>query len=85
MARQLLKPRAPEDDLLNREPTEAELQSFRRAARALHKLGKAGFHIYLANDTLNLMVGPSHDSNHCPAQDRVREAITVCRAGGGDW
>lgn len=85
MAGSFIKPDMPKDNLLNREPTEAELKSFRRAAHALNKLGRAGFHIYLANDTLNLMVGPSHDSRHCPAQDRVREAVTVCRAGGGDW
>lgn len=85
MAKQLLRPHMPEDDLLTREPTESELLSFRRAARALDKLGKAGFFIYLSNDTMNLMVGPSHDSRQNPMQERVRESITVCRAGGGDW
>lgn len=85
MATHHIKTHIPSDDFINREPTERELQSFRRAARALDKLGKEGFYVYLSNDTLNLMVGPSHDSRQCPAFDRVRESITICRAGGGDW
>lgn len=70
-----------------REPTEAEISQFRRAARALDKLGRAGLYVYLANDTLNLMTGPSHDGdmNGSARQERIRAEEHVTRSGGGDW
>lgn len=80
-----IKPAMPADDVICREPTDEELAIFRRAARALDGLGRKGFHLYLANDTMNLMVGPSHDSLHQQAQERVRESVTICRSSGGDW
>lgn len=68
-----------------REPTDAERTSFRKAARALAKLGKAGLYIYLEDDTLNLMTGPSHSGGGSPHQERVRESVHVPRGGGGGW
>lgn len=68
-----------------REPTDSEIAAFERAARSLAKLGKAGFWIYLANDSLHLMVGPSHDDHQVQQQDRVRATVTIPQSGGGDW
>lgn len=67
------------------EPTPRERASFVRHAKALAKLGRKGLHIYLAMDSLHLMSGPSHDEKLRPRQDRVRESVTIPRAGGGDW
>lgn len=49
------------------------------------KLSKAGFHLYLANDTMCLMSGPSHDEHQQPRQDRILDTETIPGAGGGDW
>lgn len=68
-----------------REPTPAERRAFLKAARMLAELGRAGLHIYLANDSLNLMAGPSHEGLGIPQPDRVRETVTIPMAGGGDW
>ncbi|MGM4997791.1 hypothetical protein AB8A05_03935 [Tardiphaga sp. 538_B7_N1_4] len=67
------------------EPTPAQIAKFRRAAKSLAELGRAGLFIYLANDTFNLMTGPSHDERQNARADRVRAYVTVPRAGGGDW
>lgn len=67
------------------EPTPAQIAKFRRAAKSLADLGKAGLHIYLANDTFNLMTGPSHDEKQVARPERVRAYVVVPRAGGGDW
>jgi hypothetical protein len=68
-----------------RNPTAAEISKFERAAKALDELGRAGFRLYLANDTLNLMTGPSHDDNGHSQQDRVKAEYSIRGASGGDW
>lgn len=68
-----------------REPTEAEIKKFERAAKAMAKLGESGLYLYLANDTLNLMSGPSHDEKHKPCFGRVMASVRIPNAGGGDW
>lgn len=72
---------------IEREPTQAEIAQFRRAARALDKLGRAGLYVYLANNTLSLMTGPSHggDMSGAARQERIRAEEHVTRSGGGDW
>jgi hypothetical protein len=68
--------------------TPAEIAKFKRAAKALAELGRAGGYLYLANDTLHLMSGPSHDGsgwNSSARQDRVVASVTIPRMGGGDW
>ena len=69
----------------HREPTLVEIAKFRRAARALADLGRSGLYLYLANDTLNLMAGPSHEGSGIAHPERVRFSVTIPRAGGGDW
>lgn len=71
--------------MLENEPTPADCAAFRRAARALARLGAKGLFLYLANDSLHLMSGPSHDDKQCSRQDRIRESVTIPHAGGGDW
>lgn len=70
-----------------REPTKAEVAKFKRACRALDELAREGFHIYLAEDTMHLMVGPSHSDGRCqaPQQHNIRESVRIYGAGGGDW
>lgn len=42
---------------------------------------------YLANDTLNVLSGPSHDdaATPRPRQDRVMASARLKHSGGGDW
>lgn len=68
-----------------REPTPQEIASFKKGAEALAKLGKKGFWIYLAEDSLHLMVCPSHDLQCRPKQDGIRATVRIPQAGGGDW
>lgn len=68
-----------------REPTPAERREFLKVANALAKLGKAGLRMYLAEDSLHLMAGPSHDDNSRPQQQNSRESVYIPGAGGGDW
>jgi hypothetical protein len=68
-----------------REPTPQEIAMFKRACKALDELGRAGFHLYLANDSMHLMVAASHDDNQRPQQDAIRESVIICGSGGGDW
>jgi hypothetical protein len=69
-------------------PTAADRRSFVSAANRLAKLGRKGLYIYLAEDALNLLSGPSHDhqdGRDKPRQDRVVEQVYIPGAGGGDW
>jgi len=68
-----------------REPTPEEVAKFRRACKAVDKLGKAGFHLYLANETMNLMTGPSHDDGGQKQRHLVCADYQISGAGGGDW
>lgn len=70
-----------------RKPTKEDLADFKKAGRLLIALSKRGFKIYLANDTMNLMGGPTHtsDASCRMLQDNVVADITIPGAGGGDW
>lgn len=68
-----------------REPTAAERKAFLRAANSLARLGRAGLVLYLAEDSLHLMAGPSHDDQLRPQQELSRESVRIPGAGGGDW
>jgi hypothetical protein len=68
-----------------RDPTKAEIAKFRRACKALDELGKAGFTIYLADDTMHLMIEDSHTYKGKANHDAVRESVHICGSGGGDW
>lgn len=72
-------------DRIMREPNEQEIASFTKAAKALAKLGSRGFYLYLAEDTLHLMVGPSHDEKCVPRDERVRATVRIPQSGGGAW
>ena len=67
------------------EPTEKQIASFNRAAKALARLGNAGLHIYFASDSLCLLTGPSHDEKLVQQQNRVRASVNIPHGGGGDW
>ena len=72
--------------IAERIPTKAETRAFRNACRALDKLGKAGWSLYLANDTMNLMDGQAHNLRGDHAyHDRVRDSYCIKGATGGDW
>jgi hypothetical protein len=40
---------------------------------------------YLANDSLHLMAGESHDTHGFPRQSNVAASCKLRRASGGDW
>lgn len=59
---------------------------FEKACALLKELAEAGYHTYLAADSFNLMIGPSHDptTSH-PLKGNSIASISVRGAGGGDW
>lgn len=72
--------------------TASEQRRFRRAIRSLNdlieevrqRLPEAGY--YLANDTLHLMSGSSHDERSAHSrQDRILINERLRFSGGGDW
>ena len=65
---------------------------FAKHVRALNKLleeiqeYEPEAEYYLACDTLNLMIGPSHEGSRGVAhQERVACSMTLVRSDGGDW
>lgn len=56
-----------------------------RAAVNLLRLIDPDLSLYVANDTLCLMRGPSHDDQGHPQQGNVIDSVTSLRIGGGDW
>lgn len=70
-----------------RKPTPQEIAKFKRACKALDELGREGFGLYLAEDTMHLMIGDSHsaDRNLKAQQQNSVEQAHICGAGGGDW
>ena len=68
-----------------REPTQQEVAKFKRACKALDELGKIGFRMYLANDTMNLMTDAPHKDSGTPNRDAVKAESSIDGASGGDW
>jgi len=68
-----------------RQPTPQEVAKFKRACKALNELGKTGFRLYLANDTMNLMTDVPHDDSGMPNRDAVIAESNITGASGGDW
>lgn len=68
-----------------REPTPQEIAKFKRACKTLDELGRAGFRLYLANDTMMLMTDAPHDDNGMPNREAVKEELCITGASGGDW
>ena len=66
-------------------PTAKDLATFRRACSLLVGLARAGHVFYLANDTLCLMSGPSHDDGGRALRGNVVDSMRIPAAGGGDW
>jgi hypothetical protein len=65
--------------------TKQDVRAFLRAVDELNALAERGLHIYLANDTLCLMSGPSHDARFRPQRGNVIMSAIVSGASGGDW
>lgn len=66
--------------------TKAQKERFLKAANELAALAREGAVIYLANDTLCLLSGNSHEGRDLiPMYDRIVENVTVPGSGGGDW
>lgn len=51
------------------------------------EIKKLGFNAYLANDTLNIMKGPSHsaDQSPKPLHENIMHSILLQGWDGGDW
>lgn len=59
---------------------------FRSACEILEEIStKSVFQLYVANDTLCLMHGPSHDRHGIAQQDNVVAVNSRLRISGGDW
>jgi hypothetical protein len=65
--------------------TKEDKAKFQEACRMLDELGQKGFGLYLANDTMNLMTGATHDERGRPQQENSAECAHISGAGGGDW
>lgn len=69
----------------------ALMRRFRRACKELNAIVKEaqkvypGANLYLAEDQLNLLRGPSHDARHQACQENVLDSVWLPGAGGGDW
>ena len=59
-------------------------QLFHQAVELLRKLDPE-FSLYVANDTLCLMHGPSHDDSGHPRRDHIVASTSRLRISGGDW
>ena len=68
-----------------RKPTVTEVADFHKACAILDGLGKKGFNLYLAMDSMNLMIGDSHDDNGRPLEENSTATHHIERSGGGDW
>jgi len=62
----------------------SSIKAFRQAVELLRSIDP-GLSLYVANSTLHLMKGPSHDDRHQPVQDNVIDTATRLRISGGDW
>lgn len=70
--------------------TKAQIAKFTRAAKALAELGQEGCIMYLANDSLHLLSGESHEKapgigKERERLDRVVASVRIPGSGGGDW
>jgi hypothetical protein len=62
----------------------SSMKAFRAAVNLL-RLIDPDLSLYVANDTLCLMRGPSHDDQGHPQQDNIIDSSSSLRIGGGDW
>lgn len=56
-----------------------------RMVKANKDILAMGFHIYLANDTVNIINGPSHGERERLIHESVMHSFTLSRSSGGDW
>jgi hypothetical protein len=62
----------------------SSIRAFHAAIELLRQIDPE-FSLYVANDTLCLMRGPSHDDNARPLRDNVVATAVNLRISGGDW
>jgi len=62
----------------------AAIRTFRAAVELLRSIDPK-FSIYVANTTMHLMKGPSHDDRWRPLQDNIVDTGYGVRISGGDW
>ena len=63
----------------------AAIARFREATEILKELSAKGYSIYLANDSMHLMIGPTHDERGRPLQANSITSVIIPGSGGGDW
>ncbi len=63
----------------------SSIRAFRQAVELLRSIDP-GLSLYVANDVLCLMKGPSHDKRWRPLQNNVIDSSSGgLRISGGDW
>lgn len=62
----------------------SSIRAFHQAVELLRKIDPE-LTLYVANDTLCLMRGPSHDDQGHPRKESILETTTCLRISGGDW
>jgi hypothetical protein len=75
------------------EISQATIRKFKRACAMLNAVVREaretcpGANLYLAEDQMNLMRGPSHDDGYNPyaLHENVVCGVHIVGAGGGDW
>lgn len=71
--------------------SQRDIKEFERLALALASYARElrqrcpAANLYLAEDTLHLMEGPSHDERGRPQQQNSKASVWLSGAGGGDW
>lgn len=63
---------------------EKAAERLRDVIAAIHEVSPEA-NLYLAEDTLHLMSGPSHDKDGTARQDRSVASVLILGAGGGAW
>ncbi len=62
----------------------SSIRAFRQAVELLRSIDPK-LSIYVANTTMHLMRGPSHDDRARPLRDNVLDSGFGVRISGGDW
>jgi hypothetical protein len=62
----------------------SSIRAFRQAVELLRQIDP-GYSLYVANSTLCLMKGPSHDDRFRALHDNVIDSAGSLRISGGDW
>jgi hypothetical protein len=68
-----------------KKPTKKQIARFQSAAKKLAKLGEEGCMMFMAEDSLHLMKGETHDTDGRPLQENSVASERIPGADAGCW